>query len=225
MSDFVVFGTRPDNTIYLPDVPFSVRFNCKDGGGGLFIGGSDPQHRRTNPEDKIDINIIKVSKWFGSLGKTHNVLWIQFFFIPAPGVAPEILPKNTVCVGYLKKQSIANLFNTVQTAMNSGEPALGIFTLGFNKESGAAGSYYTVSFNWRSRQTDEELQQLELIKAFIEPYRDRLVDLEGTRELVCVDGWSAEQIQALLLEVKQEVYLEEPPALPERKQRRLSGSR
>jgi hypothetical protein len=225
MSDFVVFGTRPDKAIYLPDVPFSVRFNCKDGGGGLFIGGSDPQHRRTNPEDKVDINIIKVSKWFGSLGKTQNVLWIQFFFIPAPGVAPEILPKNTVCVGYLKKQSIANLFNTVQTAMNSGEPALGIFSLGFNKESGAAGSYYTVSFNWRSRQTDEELQQLELIKAFMESYRERLVDLEGTRELVCVDGWSAEQIQALLLEVKQEVYLEEPPALPERKQRRLSGSR
>jgi hypothetical protein len=225
MSDFVVFGTRPDNAIYLPDVPFSVRFNCKDGGGGLFIGGSDPQHRRTNPEDKIDINIIKVSKWFGSLGKTQKVLWIQLFFIPAPGVAPEILPKNTVCVGYLKKQSIANLFNTVQTAMNSGEPALGIFTLGFNKESGAAGSYYTVSFNWRERQADEELQQLELIKAFMESYRERLVDLEGTRELVCVDGWSAEQIQALLLEVKQEVYLEEPPALPERKQRRLSGSR
>jgi hypothetical protein len=173
----------------------------------------------------VDINIIKVSKWFGSLGKTQNVLWIQLFFIPAPGVAPEILPKNTVCVGYLKKQSIANLFNTVQTAMNCGEPALGIFTLGFNKESGAAGSYYTVSFNWRERRADEELQQLELIKAFMESYRARLVDLEGTRELVCVDGWSAEQIQALLLEVKQEVYLEEPPALPERKQRRLSGSR
>jgi hypothetical protein len=74
------------------------------------------------------------------------------------------------------------------------------------KESGTAGSYYTVSFNWRERQTDEELQQLELIKAFMEPYRDRLVDLEGTRELVCVDGWSAEQIQALLVEVKQEAY-------------------
>ena len=86
-------------------------------------------------------------------------------------------------------------------------PALGIFTLGFNKESGTAGSYYTVSFNWRERQTDEELQQLELIKAFIEPYRDRLVDLEGTRELVCVDGWSAEQIQAFLVEAKQEAYL------------------
>lgn len=31
-NNFSVFGTRPRNAICLPDVPYSVRLNCKDGG-------------------------------------------------------------------------------------------------------------------------------------------------------------------------------------------------
>ena len=66
-----MFGTRPTNAICLPDVPYSVRLNCKD--GGLFVGGNEAQHRKTNLDQKIDISIIKVSKFFGTLGKTENV--------------------------------------------------------------------------------------------------------------------------------------------------------
>lgn len=199
---FTVFGTRPDNSICLPDIPYAVRLNCKDGGGGIFVGGSDPEHRKSNPGDKVDINIIKVSKHFGSLGKAENILWIQIFFIPAPSVSPEMLPKNTVCVSYLKKKSISNLFNCVQTAMNHGEPAEGLFTLGFQKEAGASGPYYSVSFDWRSRQTDEEKQQLELIKGFMALNGDKLMDIEGTRAMVCVDGWSAEQLNNLIMDAR-----------------------
>lgn len=83
-NQFSVFGTRPANSIYLPDIPYSVRLNCKD--GGLFIGGFEAQHRKTNPDQKIDISIVKVSKFYGNLGKTENTFWIQLFFIPAPGV-------------------------------------------------------------------------------------------------------------------------------------------
>jgi hypothetical protein len=193
-NQFSVFGTRPDNAICLPDVPYSVRLNCKD--GGLFIGGSEAQHRKTNPDQKVDISIIKVSKYFGTLGKTENVLWIQLFYIAAPNV--EILPKNTVCVSYIKKQSIAHLFNKVQEAMNQGDPGMGIFTLGFNREVGEKGTYYTVSFDWRERQSEQEKQQLDLIVAFMDSYNDQLVDLEGTRSLTCVDGWTTQQLQALV---------------------------
>jgi hypothetical protein len=223
---FSVFGTRPENSICLPDIAYAVRFNCKDGGGGIFVGGSDPQHRKSNPEDKVDINIIKVSKYFGTMGKTENVLWIQLFFIPAPTVAPEILPPNTVCVGYIKKQSISSLFNTVQSAMNSGEPALGIFALGFQKEVGMSGPYYSVSFNWRERKTEQENQQLELIKDFMSEHGNKLIDLEGTRMMTCVDGWSSEGVLTLISQARGELFLtetEERALLPAKTQRRSNG--
>jgi hypothetical protein len=223
---FTVFGQKPENSICLPHIPYAVRFNCKDGGGGLFVGGSDPQHRRTNPEDKIDINIIKVSKWFGSLGKTQNVLWIQIFFIAAPNVDPKILPSNTVCVGYLKKQSISALFNKVQEAIEYGEPAEGIFTLSFVKELGKEGAYYSVGFDWRERQTASEKKQLELIDRFMAQCGSQLVDLEGTRSLQCVNGMSAEQIQALVEAVDLEVPTEPPKSQLNSKQtRRLAASK
>ena len=28
-------------------------------------------------------------------------------------------------------------------------------------------------------------------------YKEQLIDLEGTRDLTCVDGWTAQQLQAL----------------------------
>ena len=195
-NSFSVFGTRPTNAICLPDVPYSVRLNCKD--GGLFVGGSEAVHRKSNPDQKIDISIIKVSKFFGTLGKTENVLWIQLFFVAAPGVDSKILPKNTVCCSYIKKQSIAHLFNKVQEVMEYGDPGLGIFPLGFNREIGENGTYYTVSFDWRERESEEEIKQLDLIAAFMSTCGDQLVDLEGIREMTCVDGWTAQQLQALI---------------------------
>ena len=194
-NQFSVFGTRPDNAICLPDVPYSVRLNCKD--GGLFVGGSEAQHRKSNPDQKIDISIIKVSKFFGTLGKTENVLWIQLFFVPAPNVDSSILPKNTVCCSYIKKQSIAHLFNKVQEVMEIGDPGMGIFTLGFNREVGENGVYYTVDFDWRERESEEEIKQLDLIAAFMSAYKEQLIDLEGTRDLTCVDGWTAQKLQGL----------------------------
>lgn len=194
-NQFSVFGTRPDNAICLADVPYSVRLNCKD--GGLFIGGNEAQHRKTNPDQKVDINIIKVSKFFGTLGKNENMVWIQLFFVPATNVNPLILPKNTVCVCYIKKQSIAHLFNKVQEVMEYGDPGLGIFTLGFNREAGEKGTYYTVTFDWRERQSEEEKHQLDLIAAFMSTCGNQLFDLEGTRAFTCVDGWTTQQLQEL----------------------------
>ncbi|WP_229641502.1 hypothetical protein [Waterburya agarophytonicola] len=212
-NNFSVFGTRPENTIFLPDVPYSVRLNCKD--GGLFVGGNEAQHRKSNPDEKIDISIVKVSKFFGTLGKTENVLWIQLFFVAAPGVDSQILPKNTVCCSYIKKQSIAHLFNKVQEVMEHGDPGMGIFTLGFNREAGENGVYYTIDFDWRERETEQEKQQLELIATFMSAYSGQLIDLEGTRDMTCVDGWTAQQLQGITTQ-RQE--------LPESSTRSLLGT-
>ena len=194
-NSFSVFGTRPTDAICLPDVPYSVRLNCKD--GGLFVGGNKDIHRKSKSNEKIDISIIKVFKFFGTLGKTKNVLWIQLFFVAAPGVDSSILPKNTVCCSYIKKQSIAHLFNKVQEVIEHGDPGMGIFTLSFNAESGKEGDYFTISFDWRERESEEEKEQLNLIAAFMSTYKEQLIDLEGTRDMTCVDGWTAQQLQEL----------------------------
>ena len=200
-NSFSVFGIRPTDAICLPDVPYSVRLNCKD--GGLFVGGNEAQHRKSNPNQKIDISIIKVSKYFGTLGKTENVLWIQLFFVAAPGVDSAILPRNTVCCSYIKKQSVAHLFNKVQEVMEHGDPGMGIFTLGFNKEAGEKGTYYTINFDWKERETKEEKEQLESIATFMSAYNEQLIDIEGTRDMTCVDGWTAQQLQGLTAQRQQ----------------------
>ena len=208
---FSVFGTRPGNAIYLPDVPYSVRLNCKD--GGLFVGGNEAQHRKSNPDQKVDISIIKVSKFFGTLGKTENVLWIQLFFVAAPSVDSSVLPQNVVCCSYIKKQSIAHLFNKVQEVMEHGDPGMGIFTLSFNREVGENGTYYTISFDWKKRETEEEKEQLNLIAGFMSAYQEQLIDIEGTRDLTCVDGWNAQQLQGLTAQ-RQQLAGTHNPSLP-----------
>jgi hypothetical protein len=131
------------------------------------------------------------------LGKTENVLWLQLFFVAAPSVDSSILPKNTVCCTYIKKQSIAHLFNKVQEVMEIGDPGMGIFTLGFNREVGENGVYYTISFDWKERESEAEKQQLNLIATFMSAYNEQLIDIEATRDLTCVDGWTAQQLQSL----------------------------
>jgi hypothetical protein len=196
-----IFGTQfPEQGIYLPEIPYSVRLNCKD--GGLFVGGEDPQHRRSNPEEGIEISIIKVSRYFGSLGKTRNVMWVQFFFIAAPTLKPTVLPSRTVCVSYLKKQSIGHLYHKALEIKTQGiEPGTGIFRMTFNKEQGAKGTYYSVNFEWRARQGDAEMAQLQDIEEFLSTYRTQLYDLEGTREMTCIDGWSEQAVRNLAQEM------------------------
>jgi len=198
---FSVFGTKPVDAICLPDVAYAVRLNCKD--GGIFVGGKEPQHRRSNPEDKIDISIIKVSKFYGKLGLDYVGQWIQIFFVAGPNVDAKILPANTVCVCYIKKQSITNLFSKVQDVLSEKDPGMGIFTIKFNKEAGNNGVYYTVGFDWRERDGEAENKQLQQIAGFLQT-NPVLVDFEGTREMQCLDGLTAEQITAVLEGVDQE---------------------
>jgi hypothetical protein len=208
---FSVFGTKPANSIYLGDIPYAVRWNCKD--GGLFIGGYEDEFRRTKTKETVEISIIKASKYFGTLGKTMNELWLQLFFVPGPGCLT--LPKNQVCVSYIKKQSVNNLMACVSEAMESGEPAQGIFTGSFLKQAGDKGPYYTIGFSWRERQTDEEKQQLEMIEAFM-ALHPPLFDLTGTRDMACIDRLSTEEIQELVESAKAQARLEasNQPALP-----------
>ncbi len=81
--------------------------------------------------------------------------------------------------------------------MTKKDPGLGIFSINFNRELGENGAYYSINFDWKERETKEEKEQLELIAAFMSTYSGQLIDLEGTRDMTCVDGWTAQQLQAL----------------------------
>ncbi|MBG1240567.1 MULTISPECIES: hypothetical protein [unclassified Nostoc] len=215
---FSVFGTKPSDSICLPEIPYSARLNCKL--GGIFVGGQEDIHRRTSSNETVDIAIIKVSKYFGSLGLEYVGQWMQIFFIPAPNVSPKVLPTNTVCVAYIKKQNISNLFAKVQEVIGEEDPGTGIFTIGFEKQAGKDNStYYTINFGWRKREGEEENKQLQQIAGFLQS-NPTLIDLEGTRTMQCLDGLSTTEVAAIVGGVEE---LEQLPSTPSKKQ--LKGTK
>ena len=98
--------------------------------------------------------------------------------------------------------------------MSEKDPGLGIFSLSFNREVSEKGSYYSINFDWRERETDEEKEQLNLIATFMSAYQNQLIDLDGTRDLICVDGWSAQQLQDLIAQRQQTQTQTQKPSLP-----------
>ncbi len=70
LAQFKVFGTRPQNAIFLPQVPFNLR---NDGKVGQWKVGEDDYRGK-----EIEISIIKVAQLFGNLGKTTNgFFWLS----------------------------------------------------------------------------------------------------------------------------------------------------
>jgi hypothetical protein len=191
MTALTVFGTKPQDAIFLPPQPFAVRLNCQTGQVSLtedeFLGTS------------LEISIIKVARYFGDLGKTKQTEWLQIFFVPAPTC--KILPTNTVCVSYIKTRSLSQFAQTITRLMENGEPAEGIFVLSFLSHTNAQGQpYKSVKFDWRERKTATEKKQLELIAAFMQA-KHALADTNGTREMVCIDTLSTVDVQEMMASI------------------------
>jgi hypothetical protein len=186
---FKVFGTRPPEGIFLPHVPFNLRNDLKV--GNWKVGEDDYRGK------EIEISIIKVSQFFGNLGKTANAFWLQVWFIGAPNCT--IVPKNTVCLTYLKGRSIAQFSQKVTELMEFNEPALGLFKGSFLKHSGEKGDYYSVIWDWRKRETEAEMAQLEHIADFMAT-NPKLVDLAVN--LVPMDGLTPDEIELLVSSAK-----------------------
>lgn len=201
MTQLTVFGVKPVDSIFLPQMPFAVRNDCQI--GQWKVGDEDFRG------NSIDISIIKVSQFFGSLGKTKNAQWLQIWFIPAP--SEEKLPSSTVCITYIKSRSISQFSQKITELMASGEPALGVFTASFEKHSGELGTYYSLKWNWRERNTDAEKMQIEQIATFMQA-SPALFDMNNAANLICIDGMSNEEISMLINSARAEA--EEPQAQP-----------
>lgn len=187
-----VFGTKPENAIFNPATPYNVRFNCQ--AGQLAISESEFLG------SEAEISIVKVSRFFGTLGNTKNVEWFQLFYVPAPTC--KILPANTVCCSYIKTRSIGQFQQCVTRLMGSGvNPAEGIFKLSFQKHSSDDRNYFSVRWEWRSRKGKAETEQLQMLAAFMEE-SPQLIDQGGTRQMISVDGLSSVLVQQLIDEAR-----------------------
>ncbi len=192
MTLSTVFGIKPDNAIYNPSTPYNVRFNCQVGQVAL----SETEFL----DSEVEISIVKVSRYFGTLGNTKNVEWFQIFYIPAPSC--KALPSNTVCCSYIKTRSVGAFQQTVTRLMGSGvNPAEGIFKLSFQKHQNGDRNYFSVVWNWRARKGKPETDQLNMVAAFMDS-TPQLSDLSGTRQMLCVDDLSSLLVQEMIHEAR-----------------------
>ena len=191
---FSVFGAKPKDAILVPEMPISVRNNCQS--GQWVIGDTDYG-------SKCSMTILKFSKFFGSLGQTENTLFAQIWFIAESGE----LPKGVVMVTYLKSRGLSDFNRLVTDVQSKGvEPATGIFIPEFQKHSGQKPdeygvvkpiNYYSLKWSWQERADWATVDQAAAVLA--DPGNlSRMMDLEGTRQMQCLDHLSPEEISFLM---------------------------
>lgn len=213
-SKISVFGCKPANGIIVPELPISTRNNCQ--AGRWTIG--DEEYG-----SKLAMTILKFSKFFGSLGQTHNTLWGQLWFVAEAGD----LPQGVVLVTYIKGRSLSDFNRKVTEVMARGiEPAEGIFVPEFIKHSGQKPdesgvlkpiNYYSLSWQWYERGAkfsnvqdpvlkqidagaDTAWDRLDQVAAALEDPNNqaRLHDLEGSKLMVCLDHLPPHEIVRLM---------------------------
>ena len=194
MPTFSVFGTKEKNTILVPEMPIAVRNNCQS--GKWTIG--DEEYG-----SKCSMTILKFSKFFGSLGQTKNSLWGQIWFVAESGD----LPTGVVMVTYIKSRSLSDFNRLVASIQSQGiEPATGIFIPEFSKHSGQKPdeqgvlkpiNYYSLKWSWMERKDWSMVEQAAAVLADNSNLA-RMIDLEGTGQMVCLDHLSPHEIAGLI---------------------------
>lgn len=147
----------------------------------------------TNYGSKCSMTVLKFSKFFGDLGKTSQSLWAQLWFVAESGE----LPKGVVMVTYIKTQSLRDFNRLVIEIQSKGiEPANGLFIPTFSKYANDKGNYYALTWEWQER-TDYTILEQAAATLNNPEARSNLFDMESTRDMVCLDHSSKEEIKAL----------------------------
>lgn len=194
---YQVFGAPPKEGIYMPTFgAFPLRTNCQSG--------------RWTTEDEefgseLSFVVVQFLNYYGNLGQTTNEKWGQMFFVPLN--PPKGIPANTVCSVYIKTKSY-RAFTALLTQIQSAglNPAEGVFRSEFIKhsdtkvdESGKAQpvNYYSVKWHWKSLETNEEIDLWNKCFEF-KKEAPLLTDVEGTRQMICVDTLPPERKQIIM---------------------------
>ncbi len=189
-----VFGAKPSNALLVPEIPIAVRNNCQS--GQWAIGDTDYG-------SKCSITILKFAKFFGSLGQTSHTLWGQLWFVAETGE----LPQGVVMVTYIKNRSLNDFNRLVASVQSRGvEPATGIFVPEFVKHSGQKPddsgvvkpiNYYSLKWSWMERKDWAVIDQAAAVLSD-SSNQSRMIDLEGTRAMICLDNLPAAQVASLM---------------------------
>ncbi|MGE5657290.1 MAG: hypothetical protein ACM37W_11840 [Actinomycetota bacterium] len=189
-----VFGAKPKEALLVPEIPIAVRNNCQ--AGQWAIGDTDYG-------SKCSMTILKFSKFFGNLGQTHNTLWGQLWFVAESGE----LPQGVVMVTYIKGRGLNDFNRLVASVQARGvEPATGIFVPEFTKHSGQKPddngvvkpiNYYSLKWSWNERSDWSIIDQAAAVLSDASNL-SRMIDLEGTRQMVCLDNLSPHEIACLI---------------------------
>lgn len=193
-STISVFGAKPKEALLIPDIPIQARNNCQS--GQWVIGDMDYG-------SKCSMTILKFSKFFGNLGQSINTLWGQIWFVVESGE----LPQGIVLVTYIKGRSLGELNRVVSSVQARGvEPALGIFIPEFQKHSGQKPdengvvkpiNYYSLKWHWQERADWSIIDQAAAALSD-ENNLSRMIDLEGTKKMVCLDKLTPDETAKLM---------------------------
>ncbi|MEM1168328.1 MAG: hypothetical protein AAGJ08_04410 [Cyanobacteria bacterium P01_H01_bin.35] len=189
-----VFGAKPKQALLVPEIPIAVRNNCQS--GQWVIGDTDYG-------SKVSMTILKFSKFFGNLGQTINTLWGQLWFVAESGE----LPQGVLMVTYIKSRSLNDFNRLIASVQANGvEPATGIFIPEFVKHSGQKPdengvvkpiNYYSLKWRWQERTDWSIIHQAAAVLSE-ESNLSRMIDLEGTRKMVCLDDLSPNETASLM---------------------------
>jgi hypothetical protein len=193
-SKISVFGAKPKTALLIPEIPIGVRNNCQS--GQWVIGDTDYG-------SKVSMTILKFSKFFGNLGQTINTLWGQLWFVAESGE----LPQGVLMVTYIKSRSLSDFNRLIASVQARGvEPATGIFIPEFVKHSGQKPdengvvkpiNYYSLKWRWQER-TDWSIINQAAAALSDENNLSKMIDLEGTRKMVCLDSLSPNETANLM---------------------------
>lgn len=182
--DFM-FGKFQEDSIYLPeDGPYKTRFNCKM--GGIY------KDETTRLADECPSILVGCSKFYGSLGKTQNTVWMQILYVPL--LTETKIPRNTVCSAYLKNESLTQFGQMVTELQTSGKnPARGVWNWLFKPKQGEDGPYFIVCPTWKPLETPQEIKLYNLCNGFLGT-NPQMLDLSTTRDMIPVAGKSNDYI-------------------------------
>lgn len=189
-----VFGFKEENALVVPELPIRARNNCQS--GQWTLGDEDYG-------SKLTMTILKFSKFFGNLGQTKHTLFGQIWFIAEAGE----LPHDVLLVTYIKSQSLRDFNRLVATVQARGiEPAEGLFVPSFVKHSGQKPdemgvmkqiNYYSLKWDWIERSNWDMIEKAAAVLA--DPQNQaRMIDLEGTCEMICLDNLPPNEIASLM---------------------------
>lgn len=200
VPDFLGLGN--DDGIFVPPVAYNVRNDCQIGQWKI---GSEKQIGNS-----IAIAIVKLSKFFGSLGKTRGATWTQVWFVPVVAIDPQKigqgeppLPADTVCVTYLKTESAQNLMQLMTELRGTRSLLKGVFIGKFAPRKGELGNYAAIEWEWRDRSEEERLGLVKIANFIGTEAWENLTDDNLPATMFSIDGVRDEDLEQIRISVAQ----------------------